>query len=73
MLEPQKEYRCTVEIDVYADTPEEAAAEAENLLRFAEMRWVVDVTDQDDVTTRVDLQYPNGEDDDDNDEEEHRA
>lgn len=49
-------YRCSIEIDVDADSPIEAARQVEDLLRNPEaMPWIVDVQDDLGVTSRVDL------------------
>jgi len=49
-----KDYRVTIEIDVYADTPRDAAEQAWALL-YGHGRPVCDVTPEGGETVRIDL------------------
>lgn len=55
-MEGKNQYMITWIIDVYADTPREAAAEAQNIMQDPGCDWVFDVTNvKTKVTTREDL------------------
>lgn len=55
-MEGKTHYMVTWSIDIYGDTPREAAAEAQNIMQDSECDWVFDVTNvKTKVTTREDL------------------